>query len=149
MTASDARTRRTGEGETTKDIAPYKSVGFTMWDMPGRHDGLSYFTLEYISMMKGLTKRVVLVRNTVKEMTKVCELLDALNLHYIIVVNRFQVQRKSLETQEERVKFEEQIKQEVKNEKLTYAGERVFFIAATATEKYAEDWQDLYKLLLE
>ena len=139
---------KVGEAETTITWTPYRGHGFVAWDVPGKHDGLSYFALEYISFMKGLTHRVILIRSSVKEMTKVCRLLDALKLHYTIVVNRFQLEDAGMETKEQREAFEQQIKQEVVTEKLTCAGDRVFFIAAKKPEKYPEEWHDLRQLLL-
>ena len=80
-------TAETGAGETTMEIQPYDGQGYRLFDIPGRNDDQSYFTMEYIALRKGLTGRLVLITPTVKEMTKVFRLLDALNLRYDIVVN--------------------------------------------------------------
>ena len=82
-------TAETGAGETTMEIQPYDGQGYRLFDIPGRNDDQSYFTMEYIALRKGLTGRLVLITPTVKEMTKVFRLLDALNLRYDIVVNKF------------------------------------------------------------
>ncbi len=66
--------------------------------------------MEYISFWKGLTTgRLVLIRNTIKEMTKVFHLLDVINLRYDIIVNKFD----SVDF-EERESFKEQIHDEIK-----------------------------------
>jgi len=79
----------TGAGETTKEIQPYDGQGYRLFDIPGRNDDISYFSMEYIAFWKGLTGRLVLITATIKEMTKVFRLLDAINLRYDIIVNKF------------------------------------------------------------
>ena len=144
-----------GEGETTLTITPYKSEtgGFTLYDIPGRNDDLSYFSLEYIGFLKGLSQRVILVRSTVKEMTKVLKLLEAMRLPYTIAVNRFETVQKDadaavVETGEEREAFEAKIQGEVTAEGLTMAGDKVFFVSALHPDKYKEDFHALELRLL-
>ena len=138
----------TGKGETTTKLAAYPGHGFTMWDVPGRNDNLSYFTLEYIGFWKGLRHRVILVTDTVKEMTTVCRLMDELSLEYTIVVNRLQFADEEEESTEQRQKFEQQIKDEVVSLELKCARDRVYFISARTPAKYPEDWNDLQKMLM-
>ncbi|CAF3420499.1 unnamed protein product, partial [Rotaria sp. Silwood2] len=45
----------TGVGETTTKITPYNGSIFTLWNVPGRNDEVSYFSMEYISFFKGLS----------------------------------------------------------------------------------------------
>jgi hypothetical protein len=47
------------------------------------------FSMEYIAFWKGLTRRPMLTTATIKEMSKAFRLLDALQLTYDIVVNKF------------------------------------------------------------
>lgn len=98
----------TGAGETTTEIQPYDGLGYRLFDIPGRNDDQSYFTMEYIAFWKGLTGRLVLITATVKEMSKVFRLLDALNLRYDIVVNKFDTV-----PFEERQAFKKKIDQEI------------------------------------
>ena len=49
----------TGAGETTTEIQPYDGQGYRLFDIPGRNDDQSYFTMEYIAFWKGLTGRLV------------------------------------------------------------------------------------------
>ena len=79
----------TGVGETTTKIKAYPGTGYTLWDVPGRNDEVSYLSMEYISFFKGLTRRLVLIQATVKENSSMMKLLDELNLGYDIVFNKF------------------------------------------------------------
>ena len=99
----------TGAGETTTEIQPYDGQGYRLYDIPGRNDDQSYFTMEYIAFWKGLTGRLVLITATIKEMTKVFRLLDALNLRYDIVVNKFDTV-----PLEERQEFKRKIDQQIR-----------------------------------
>jgi hypothetical protein len=81
---------KTGKGEITTERKPYEGEHFILYDMPGRNDDVSYFTLDNIAFLKGLTKRVILIKDTVKEMTAVLRVLDDLNLSYDIVFNDFE-----------------------------------------------------------
>jgi GTP-binding protein EngB required for normal cell division len=78
-----------GTGETTKEITAYDGLDYRLYDFPGKNDDVSSFKKDYISLLKGLTYRMVLIGATVKEMSKLLRLLDALNLNYDIVINKF------------------------------------------------------------
>ena len=97
----------TGPGVTTTQITPYDGSGYRLYDIPGRNDDTSYFSMEYVAFWKGLTARVVLLTASVREMTKVFRLLDAISLNYEVVVNKFD----TVEL-EEREAFKAKIKQE-------------------------------------
>jgi GTP-binding protein EngB required for normal cell division len=99
----------TGAGETTKEIRPYDGQRFRLFDIPGRNDDISYFSMEYIAFWKGLTGRLVLITTTIKEMIKVFRLLDAIHLRYDIVINKF-----DLVPVEERQKFKQKINQQIR-----------------------------------
>ncbi|CAF2808446.1 unnamed protein product [Rotaria sp. Silwood2] len=79
----------TGVGETTRNIVSYQSPNFTLWDVPGRNDEMTYMTMEYISFFKGLSKRLILIEATVKENSSMMKLFDELELRYAIVFNKF------------------------------------------------------------
>jgi GTP-binding protein EngB required for normal cell division len=98
----------TGAGETTTEIAPYEGPGYRLYDIPGRNDDISYFSMDYVAFWKALTGRLVLITTTVKEMSKVFRLLDAINLRYDIVVNKF-----DLVPVEERQKFKQQVDRQI------------------------------------
>ncbi|CAF4371078.1 unnamed protein product, partial [Rotaria sp. Silwood2] len=79
----------TGVGETTTKIKPYNGTKFVLWDVPGRNDEVSYFSMEYISFFKGLSRRLILIQATVRENSSMMKLLDEIGLHYDIVFNKF------------------------------------------------------------
>ncbi|CAF4434951.1 unnamed protein product, partial [Adineta steineri] len=113
-----------GAGETTQEIQPYDGQGYRLYDIPGRNDDLSYFSMEYIAFWKALTARIIVITSTIKEMTKVFRLLDAIQLRYDIIVNKF-----DLVNLEEREKVKVQIKQEIINCKLQGVN-HIWFISA-------------------
>ena len=123
----------TGVGETTMKIKAYPGTGYTLWDVPGRNDEVSYLSMEYISFFKGLTRRLILIQTTVKENSSMMKLLDELNLGYDIVFNKF-----------DRVDVEEQplvkvqIEKEIKELGLRKAG-KVYFVSAKNTKMF-DDW---------
>jgi small GTP-binding protein len=122
-----------GIGETTKEVQHYDGVGYRLIDVPGRNDDIQYFSADYISFWKGLTYRLVAITHTVKEMTKVFKLLDAINLNYDIVVNKFdQVDP------EEADAFKEQLRQEIKDAGLKGVN-RIFFVSARNPRQFP-DW---------
>jgi len=129
-----------GAGETTTQIDSYEGQGYRLFDIPGRNDELSYFTMEYISFWKGLTGRIVLITATVKEMTKVLRLLDAIGLTYDVVVNKFD--NVSLE---ERDKFKAKIQDEVKKNGLKGVN-RIWFLSAENPDQFP-DWLNMVDCL--
>ncbi|CAF0860771.1 unnamed protein product [Adineta steineri] len=122
----------TGYGETTTKITKYAGNKFILWDVPGRNDEVSYFTLEYISFFKGLKHRLVLIQATVKDMSSMMKLLDEINLDYDIVVNKFDM----VPTGEQET-FKNKIKNEIKDIGLK-GGRNVYFISAENIESF--DW---------
>ncbi|CAF1085676.1 unnamed protein product [Adineta steineri] len=122
-----------GIGETTKDIQHYDGAGYRLVDIPGRNDDIQYFTADYISFWKGLTIRLVAITHTVKEMTKVFKLLDAINLNYDIVVNKFdQVAPDEVDA------FKDQLRQETIDAGLQGVN-RMFFVSARNPRQFS-DW---------
>lgn len=122
-----------GAGETTTQIQPYVGQGYRLFDIPGRNDEMSYFSMEYISFWKGLTARLVIITATVKEMTKVLRLLDAIGLSYDIVVNKFDTV-----PYEEREKFKAKIQDEVTQNNLKGVN-RIWFVSAENPKQFP-DW---------
>ena len=137
---------KTGIGETTTIQQPYKGKGFVIWDIPGRHDKLSYFTLKYLGLWKGLTHRVIFIKESMKLMMTVCELMEALKLRYTIVVNR--VEQKEAVSDEEEEAFRQQIRNEVIACNLKKADKKVFFIDAKQPLRFKADWDELLKKLM-
>ncbi|CAF3260977.1 unnamed protein product, partial [Rotaria sp. Silwood2] len=75
--------------ETTKKIQIYEGQSYRLFDIPDINDDISYFTMDYIAFLKGLTKRLVLITTTITEMIKCFRFLDAINLRYDIIINKF------------------------------------------------------------
>jgi len=130
----------TGAGETTTKIEPYDGQGYRLYDIPGRNDDMTYFSMEYVAFWKGLTARVVLLTTSVKEMTKVFRLLDAINLKYDIVVNKF-----DLVKSEERDAFKAQIKQEITQCGLKGAN-HIWFVSSQNPGQFP-DWMTMVNYL--
>lgn len=125
-----------GAGETTTKIAKYPGENFELYDIPGRNDEMSYFSMEYIGFWKGLTNRVIVITATFKEMSKVLSVLDAINLSYDIVVNKCD----NVPSQEW-----DQFKNKIKNEaqSLGLKGvKHIWFVSANSPEEFP-DWSDL------
>ena len=131
---------RVGPGETTTKIDKYAGPSCTFYDIPGKNDDLTYFTMEYVSFWKGLTGRLVLVAATLKEMTKVFRLLDAIDLDYDIVVNKFDLVRF-----EERESFKAKIRDEVTQCKLKGA-RNIWFVSAENPDQFP-DWIQMVHFL--
>ncbi|CAF2950493.1 unnamed protein product, partial [Rotaria sp. Silwood2] len=124
----------TGVGETTKKIVSYPSSNFTLWDVPGRNDEMSYMNMEYISFFKGLSKRLILIEATVKENSSMMKLLDAIQLPYAIVFNKFD---KADDDEQQ------QIQQQIEHEHETLGLQKVdqvFFVSGKFPNKFP-GWQ--------
>ena len=124
---------KTGAGETTTQITPYDGSDYRLYDIPGRNDDITYFSMEYVAFWKALTARVVLITTTVKEMTKVFRLLDAINLRYNIVVNKF-----DLVPYNERDTFKQQVQNQIRECGLRGV-EHVWYISAHNPRQFP-DW---------
>jgi GTP-binding protein EngB required for normal cell division len=129
-----------GAGETTMKIQPYEGQGYRLFDIPGRNDDMSYFSMEYISFWKGLTARLVVITVTIKEMTKVFRLLDAINLNYDIIVNKFDTV-----PLEERDKFKAKIQDEVTKGDLKGVN-NIWYVSAENPRQFP-DWINMIDYL--
>jgi len=125
----------TVEGETTVCIQRYDGPGLTVHEIQGRNDDVSYFSAIYVSFWKSLTGRIVLINATVKEMTKVLTLLDAISLTYDLVVNKFDVVPK-----EEREKLKVKIRAEAQKLK---GVQHIWFVSSTNPQMFKEDWMQM------
>ncbi|CAF3403555.1 unnamed protein product [Rotaria sp. Silwood2] len=123
----------TGAGETTTQIQRYDGSGFSLYDIPGRNDEVSYFSMEYIAFWKGLTALIVLITATAKEMTSVFRLLDAINVKYNIVVNKFDQHQ-----EDERDTLKTQIHAEIRQLGLRGV-ENVWFVSSKFPQMF-NDW---------
>ena len=131
-----AKLAEIGMGETTTRITPYQGNGYNLWDFPGRNDEVSYFSMEYISFLKGLSKRLIIIQATVKENSSLIRLLDANGLNYTIVVNKFD----KLD-EDERDKFQNQIRSEINH--MDFKGvENVYFLSAKQPSMFP-DWNKM------
>lgn len=131
----------TGHGEVTKQTRLYPGSNFFVWDNPGRNDEVSYMTMGYISMLKGLTRRVIVVQSTLKENSSLMKLMDSIGLDYDIVVNKLDLVSESAQAP-----FREQIDRE--KTKLGLKGVRnIFFVSATDTKKFP-DWSRMVQDLM-
>ncbi|CAF1180184.1 unnamed protein product [Rotaria sp. Silwood1] len=129
----DQKVADTGVGETTTIITPYNGTKFTLWDVPGRNDEVSYFSMEYISFFKGLSRRLILIQATVRENSSMMKLLDEIGLHYDIIFNKFD--KVEPEEQEE---VKNQIKSEIKSIDLKGI-EHIYFVSAKKPKMF-NDW---------
>lgn len=130
----------TGYGEVTKQTQLYPGSNFFVWDSPGRNDEVSYMSMGYISMLKGLTRRLIVVQSTLKENSSLMKLLDSIGLDYDIVVNKF-----DLVPDDAQAPFREQIQRE--KAQLGLKGVRhIFFVSATNTNKFT-DWSQMVQYL--
>ena len=134
------RLAETGVGETTTEIKAYPGNDFTLWDVPGRNDEVSYLSMEYISFFKGLTRRLILITATVKENSSMMKLLDELDLEYDIVFNKF-----DKVDPEEQPQVEKQIRSEITRMNLRKV-DNLFFVSAK-NPKMFEDWQRMIQHL--
>ena len=124
----------TGVGETTMKIKAYPGTGYTLWDVPGRNDEVSYLSMEYVSFFKGLTRRLILITATVKENSSMMKLLDELNLGYDIVFNKF-----DKTDVEEQPLVKAQVDKQIKELGLRKVG-KVYFVSAKNTKMF-DDWR--------
>jgi small GTP-binding protein len=123
----------TGVGETTTKITPYKGTRFTLWDVPGRNDEVSYLSMKYISFFKGLSRRLILIQATVRENSSMIKLLDEVGLRYDIVFNKFDKVE-----EDEQNEIKKQIRSEV--EKLGLRGvNKIYFVSAKNPQMF-DDW---------
>ncbi len=130
----------TGIGETTKEMKAYPATGYTLWDVPGRNDEVSYFSMEYISFFKGLSRRFILIQATVKENSSMMKLLDELKLEYDIVFNKFD----KVDAEEQSL-VKEQIHKEIQSLGLQMVG-NVYFVSAK-NPKMFPDWINMIQRL--
>jgi len=125
-----------GIGETTIKMTSYKTKDFILWDIPGKNDEVSYMSLQYISFFKGLTRRLILVTNTLKENSSMMKLLDAIGLDYDVVVNKM-----DLYPEDQIPKFCEKIRKEKETIGLKGLG-RIFFLSAEYPNMFP-DWLNM------
>ncbi|CAF0879120.1 unnamed protein product [Didymodactylos carnosus] len=128
----DQNVAPTGVGEITTEIKAYQGSTFTLWDIPGRNDELSYLSMEYISFFKGLTRRLILIQATVKENSSMMKLLDELGLDYDIVFNKF-----DKVDEEERTEVQKQIRSEIQLIGLKQV-KNVFFVSAKHPKMFSD-----------
>ena len=134
------RLAETGVGETTTEIKAYPGNGFTLWDVPGRNDEVSYFSMEYVSFFKSLTRRLILITATVKENSSMMKLLDELDLEYDIVFNKF-----DKVDAEEQPLVVKQIQTEITRANLRKVN-NLFFVSAK-NPKMFQDWERMVQHL--
>ncbi|CAF3855765.1 unnamed protein product [Rotaria sp. Silwood1] len=124
---------KTGAGETTTQVTFYDGSGYRLYDIPGRNDDISYFSMKYVAFWKALTGRLVLITTTVKEMTKVFRLLDTINLRYDIVVNKF-----DLVSFNKRDTFKQQVQNQIRECGLRGV-DHIWYISAQNLRQFS-DW---------
>jgi small GTP-binding protein len=123
----------TGVGGTTAELTPYKGTNFTLWDSPGLNDTVLYFSMEYISFFKSLSRRLILIQRTVRENTFMMRLFDRIGLDYDIVFNKFdQVD------QDEQAEVKRYIQYEIENLRLKGVT-RLYFVSAKYPHMF-NDW---------
>lgn len=130
----------TGAGETTTEFKSYRGPNYTLWDVPGRNDEVAYMSMSWIGFFKGLSRRLILIQTTVKEMSSMMKLLDGIGLRYDIVLNKFD----NID-EDERAKLKQQIQKEIQTLDLKGV-DRVFFISAKKPQMFP-DWLEMVKYL--
>ncbi|UJR12962.1 hypothetical protein I4U23_017136 [Adineta vaga] len=130
----------TGYGETTTEIRPYYGTNFFIWDIPGKNDEVSYMTISSISFWKGLKERLIVIESTLKENCSMMKLMDAIGLHYDIVVNKFDIINP-----EQQQKLRQKIQDEIVALGLKRV-DHVFFISAHYPDKFP-DWEKMVNYL--
>ncbi|UJR12957.1 hypothetical protein I4U23_017133 [Adineta vaga] len=131
----------TGYSETTTKLTPYERIGFVIWDVPGANDEVSYMSMQYISFLKGLQRRLIIIKHTVKENSSLMKLMGDIKLHYAIVVNHY-----DMVSEEEKPKLHKQIDKEI-NELGLKRVDHVFFVSARYPGRY--DWRKMVKYLVK
>ena len=131
-----------GVGETTRVKKAYQGRNCTYWDTPGRNDESTYTNEEYISFLKGLSRRLIVIQYTVKENLKLIRLLDSLGLGYDIIVNKFDDV-----DDDERSNFQRQIQDEIESSELERM-KNVFFVSAQYPKMFT-DWLKMVDNLSE
>ena len=142
----DEEVAKVGMGETTTEVKAYpeKNGQFVLYDLPGRNDDMSYFTLEYVGFIKGLKSRVIIVMASIKHMTKVISLLEAIDQSYIIVANCPEPTEGKEQTKEERDEYVAKIQAEFNALPGKKGGnDKVYIISAVDPNKYKKDWSEL------
>jgi GTP-binding protein EngB required for normal cell division len=132
----------TSVGEATKEINAYDGQNYRLYDFPGQNDELSYFNKEKIALIKGLTHRLVLITATVKEVKKLLNMFEAIDLHYDVIINKFD----AIDF-EERTALREQINEEIKESQLKNI-DHVWCISAKYPEQFP-DWLQMVNYLTE
>jgi GTP-binding protein EngB required for normal cell division len=124
---------KVGAGATTTEIEAYEGLGYKLYDTPGLDDDLTYLDEEHTHFWKLMTARVIVVTNTMKEMTRVLRFLDGIHLRYDIVVNKFDM----VEPAERKI-LEATIRQQIIDIKLQGVN-KVWFLSAGHPRQFA-DW---------
>ena len=125
-----------GPTHSTTSITGYQGSNYTIFDLPGLNDDVSYLDKEYIALLKGASHRVVVVTATVKQMKKLINLFEHLELSYDIVVNKF-----DLIEVDGRAEFQAKIHEEVQLPEWKHLN-RLWFISA-AQPGHFPDWLPL------
>ena len=130
----------TGAGETTTEMTPYHGKGFTLWDAPGRNDEMSYTNVKFLSFIKGLTQRLIVIQSTVTENVDLMRLLDRMGLSYYILVNKL-----DLVDEDEQKQFQQKIQSEMRSSSLKCI-QHVFFLSGKHPQMFP-DWVQLVNKL--
>jgi predicted GTPase len=126
---------------STDNIRQYQNNRYSVLDCSGRNDQITYFEMKYIRLWKSVTRRLVLIIHTVKEMKNVLELFDELNLKCVLIVNKFDLLRSN-----ERDRFKQQIYDEIYNYGFTCI-DSVCFISAENPRQFQDDWMEMVSYL--
>lgn len=130
----------TGVGETTTEMTPHHGKGFTLWDAPGRNDEMSYTSEKFLSSIKELTQRLIVIQSTVKENVDLMRLLDRMGLSYYILVNKL-----DLVDEDEQKQFQQNIQSEIRSIDLRCI-QHVFFLSGKHPQMFP-DWVQLVNKL--
>ena len=127
---------KTGYTETTMETTPYPGTGYTLWDLRGGNDEVSYLNMESFAFFKGLTRMLFVITSTPNQNSEMMKFLDKLNVEYDIIFNKFDVPDEG-----ERQEIKEKVLSAIRGLGLQKV-RKVYFISAKNTTQFS-DWHEL------
>lgn len=126
----------TGYTETTLETKAYRGTGYTLHDLRGRNDDVSYLNMEWFAFAKGLTRMLFVITSTPRENSEMMKFLDKLNVPYDIIFNKFDLAKEN-----ERPKVMQKVRSTINELGLQKVG-KVYFVSAENHDAF-DDWWDL------
>lgn len=118
-----------GYCNTTKQITSYVYQSFILCDTPALGDGSQYIEPENLNFLINLDQRVIVIMNSLREVTSILNLFHHLSLSYIVVVNRCDQLTSSM------TEFRLSIRNEMKD-----AATPSFFLSTKQVDQFQQEW---------